>query len=59
MASFVKEYELAYYQHEVFEDVFELTQAEDNDTLYIDVDGTTVELAVKGFPYHADHEWNA
>lgn len=40
---------------ETLADGFAFEGAEDSETLYIDVDGTTVELVVQGFPYHADH----
>lgn len=38
---------------------FEISPPEYHDTLYIDVDGTVVELAVSVDTYHADRMWEA
>lgn len=40
-------------------DGFEITRSELRDTLYVNVDGTTVELVVSVQTFHADTEWRA
>lgn len=40
-------------------DGFELSGPGDSDTLYIDVEGTTVELAVTATNFHGDYWWEA
>lgn len=44
---------------EALSDEFEITPAEYRDTLYFDVDGTIVELAVSVDTLHADYDWRA
>lgn len=40
-------------------DDFELSGRGDSDTLYVDVDGTTIELSVTASNFHGDYWWTA
>lgn len=44
---------------EELDEDFEISSPEYHDTIYVDVDGTTVELAVSVDTYHADRMWEA
>lgn len=44
---------------ETLSDGFELSPAEPRDALYVDVNGTTVELTVSVHTFHADRFWDA